>query len=117
MNASELVTLLESHRFNEATEDHLQRGIEALLREAGVSFEREVRLSATDRVDFLVGDVGVECKIGGSLADATRQLHRYAQHERIRELVLVTTRVRLAQVPTELNGKQVRVAATFGGLL
>lgn len=112
-----LVAVLRSHRFNEATEDQLQLGVAAALSSCGVAFEREVRLTAADRIDFMVGSVGVECKIDGSLPALIRQLFRYAQSERVSELVLLTTRVRLSRVPDAMNGKPVSVVSTMGAFL
>jgi hypothetical protein len=112
-----LLSVLRSHRFNEATEALLQAGIADALSSCGVPFEREVRLSAADRIDFMVGSIGLECKIDGSLPAVIRQLHRYAQFERVTELVLLTTRVRLARVPDAMNGKALSVVSTMGAFL
>jgi NAD(P)-dependent dehydrogenase (short-subunit alcohol dehydrogenase family) len=112
-----LVALLEGHRFDESSEDALQRGVAQVLAAAGCSFTREVPLTRQDRIDFLVGGVGVECKTDGSLSALTRQLHRYALATQVEALVLVTTRARLARVPPHLNGKRISVVATMGGLV
>lgn len=109
--------LLGAYRFDESSEAALQRGVEAVLEAAVLPFQREACLGSTDRIDFLVdGTIGVECKVGGSLAATTRQLHRYAAQVRIESLVLVTTRCRLARVPRTLNGKPVVVVLTPGAL-
>lgn len=96
-----------------ATEAVLQADIDALLRRMdGAAVEREVALSTKDRIDFLVGDrlvtVGIEVKIGGSFADVTRQLYRYAEHDRIDGLLLVTSKRALIKVPEAISGKPVR---------
>lgn len=117
MTVRDLVALLSSYRFDESSEAALQRGVELVLADAGLPFEREARLSGADRVDFLVDrTIGVECKTGGSLAATTRQLHRYAAQVRVESLVLVTTRARLARLPETLNGKPVAVVVTPGAL-
>jgi hypothetical protein len=112
-----LVTLLESARYDEATEADLQDGVTRVLSTATVPFEREVRIGRGDQIDFLAGAVGIECKIAGSLASVTRQLHRYALSNRVDALILVTTRLQLARVPDRLNGKPVHVVATMGGVI
>ena len=116
MTATELCTILEGQRFPCATEERLQVAVADHLTAAGVTFTREHRLSAEDRVDFLVGDVVVELKTKGSLAAVTRQLMRYAQYDHVRELLLVTSRMQLASVPKTLNGKPVHVSIQWGGL-
>jgi alkanesulfonate monooxygenase SsuD/methylene tetrahydromethanopterin reductase-like flavin-dependent oxidoreductase (luciferase family) len=51
-----------------------------------------------------VGTAGIEVKIAGQPGRVVEQLRRYAEHDRIDELVLVTSRVR-HQAPGALNGK------------
>jgi hypothetical protein len=107
--SADLVSLLRGHRFDLSSEDQLQRGIEHLLRASTFQWEREVMVTPRDRIDFLVEGCGVECKIDGTGPGVIRQLHRYAQQDAIRELLLVTTKSRhLNGLPTELNGKPVR---------
>lgn len=100
------------------SEEALQSAIAAALAARGVPFEREVSLSRADRIDFVVlGRVGLEVKVGGALAAVTRQLHRYAQSERLAALMLVTTRTRHLAVPSSLNGKHVWKVHLIGGAL
>jgi hypothetical protein len=96
-------------------EEELGNAVAQLLNAAGVAFEREVRLSPRDRIDFMVGSVGVELKVDGSLAQLIRQLDRYAQHERVSELVLVSTRRKHLLLPSALREKRV-AAICLGGL-
>ena len=117
MRAADLSKLLQSFRFSFSSEKELQEGIAQALTSKGVSFEREVVLARGDVIDFLVGAVGIEVKIGGSLSDLTRQLHRYAQHERVGELLVVTSRARLSNLPSQLNGKPVVASVLFGSML
>ena len=98
-----------SSSFSFSTERGLQDGIARALKAAGVPFAREAPLSAADVPDFMCGAVAVEVKIKGSLADVTRQLHRYAQHPEVEEIVLVTTRAAHTRASRRVNGKPVHV--------
>lgn len=99
---------LTHQRMPTAPESLLQDRIASCLTAVSVPFEREVVLTAKDRIDFLIGgELGLEVKVDGSLSDVTRQLHRYAQCERVTHLLLVSTRMRLRSIPCELNGKRV----------
>lgn len=114
MTGAQLVSLIEGHRLRASSERQLQQALAELFVGAHVAFEREVSLTTTDRVDFLVGRVGLEVKVDGSLTMVTRQLHRYAQSTLVDELVLVTTRVQQARLPAEIAGKRIHVAALMG---
>jgi hypothetical protein len=115
LTAAELAEHLASYRFNYTSERDLQDGIEQALQEAEVSYEREAPLGL-GRIDFLVGDVGIEVKIDGGDRAVLRQLQRYANHEEISELLLVTSRVR-HQPPELIEGKPCRtLSLAFGGL-
>lgn len=72
-------------------EADLHRLIGERLTACGIAYEHEARLGCGSRIDYLVGDVGVEVKKGKpSAATLTAQLKRYAQNERIRALVVVS---------------------------
>jgi hypothetical protein len=107
--------LLSSYRFAFSDEDELQSAIEAALHRAGLDFEREARLDARDRPDFLVGDAAIEVKVAGSSAQVHRQLLRYAAHERVRSVLLVTTRSRhQLELPESLLSKPLSVLHVGG---
>lgn len=105
----QIVRCLSAARFTFVNELELQDGIQKLLEGEGLSFRREARLSATDRIDFLIGETGLEVKTDGSLNDVLRQLHRYAQLDQIQALILVTNRARHNDMPDTLNHKPLRV--------
>lgn len=111
-----LRSVLLKGRLPAPSEAILQEAIAATFTAAGIPFEREVCLSKKDRIDFLCEEgIGIEVKVDGGISDVTRQLHRYAQSERITRLVLVSTRMRLLTIPRELNGKHVEFIHLAGG--
>lgn len=110
-----LVDAIRRRRFRYVDEDELQRGLAAALEADGFEIEREVILSPRDRIDILAGRVGIEVKVAGQAASVVRQLERYAESDRVDELVLVTSRVRHLAVPSEIGGKPVSVVAIAGG--
>ena len=117
MTAEQICLVIEHNVRGIGTEDDVQRRIASALQVQGVDHLREHRLDKASRIDFMVGTIGVEVKTGGGISAVIRQLHRYAEFDTVSELVLVTTRTALARVPTELNGKRVRVALLLGGIL
>lgn len=114
---TDLPTLLRGARFRFTGEADLQEGIARALAGAGVAFEREVSLSSRDRIDFLVGDVGLEVKIEGGAAPVLRQLLRYALSPRVGRLLLATTRSQHRQLPGEISGKPLDVIYLAGSML
>lgn len=81
---------------------------------------REVAISPEDRIDFILQerfDLGIEVKVDGSLSALLRQLQRYAQHDAIDGLLVVSTRAHHRDLPATLSDKPVVVASLlFGGL-
>lgn len=112
-----VVAELKRHRFTAANEKELQVGVARVLDAMGLKYEREVRLSEHDVVDFFVAPaLGIELKVGGGLAAVTRQCYRYLGHDELSELLVVTTRSRLAQLPPQMRGKRLAVVSLMGGL-
>lgn len=116
--ADRLYVQLSGTRFRYASEDDLQVGLGQLLERAGRRYEREVRLSARDRIDFLVeGAIGLEVKCKGKPGDVLRQLSRYALNPRVLALFLITDRYQLTQgIPDVLHGTPLYAVALLGGL-
>ena len=98
-----LVASLSNIRFPVQDEKACQSAIEQHLQGLGVSFSREHRLNGNDIPDFFSNGTVVEVKIKGNTKAIYKQLLRYAEHDLVREVVLVTNRS--MGVPTELNGK------------
>lgn len=111
--AGQIAAAIRGFRFRYVREDDLQEGLAEALRSEGFELEREVRLDARNRIDLLVGRVGVEVKVAGRPDAVLRQLERYAESDLVDAIMLVTSRVR-HRVPAELNGKPVTVVQLAG---
>lgn len=105
--------IIEQHRLPLTDEKVTQAAIANALELAGVSFEREVRLSDADIVDFMVGNIAIEVKIKGAKAAIYRQLERYAEHDNVSSILLVTSRS--MHLPALINGKPTLVASLSRG--
>lgn len=91
MTALEIFALLRRRRFRLGHETLLQEDVEALFRAESIPFKREHRFGPADRVDFFVdGHIAVELKIRCQKRRMLRQLERYAMHDCVDSLVLVT---------------------------
>jgi len=109
ITAEQIAAAITAFTYPYTSEDLLQAAIARALNEKQIEHAREVRLDPRNRIDFLVGTIGIEIKVDGSTMAVTRQLQRYAQFEAITELILVTTRSRMLNVARELTGKRVNV--------
>lgn len=124
MSVLELRALLASASFGATDERDIQEAIAVLLARKKVRFKREVVLwkpmppeRGGDRIDFLVGRVGIEVKVAGSRNEVMRQLERYCRSDRIDAILLATTRLQLTRMPDTLGGKPVVTAPLFGAIL
>lgn len=117
--ARKIVRILENTKVNVSTEASAHLSVANSLR-AGLelfSVQDEVRLSEKDRIDILVGGVvGVEIKVKSDRRSVFNQLERYAAHEQIEALVLVTG---AAWPPSmkEIGGKPFFLASLSKGWL
>jgi hypothetical protein len=114
ITALAVAELLRAHRYQFAHEDGLQAGVAEALTAAGLSVRREVRLSRRDRLDVMVHGVGVEVKVAGGADRVLGQLQRYAGHDRVAELVLVTTLARHRVLPDLIGGKPLAIVHLGG---
>lgn len=112
-SAADLAAVLRRYRLPVSNEAEMQAAIARAFEAERLPFRREVTRGA-DRIDFVVGRVGIECKVKGSLGDVTRQLHRYVQWDDLDEIVLVTTQAKHMAVPQELGGKTIRLHVVRG---
>jgi hypothetical protein len=107
--ATALSALLYNRRYTFTNEIELQDQIEEVLITHKTEYSREFPLSPQDRIDFLVGSIGVEIKTASSASSVQRQLWRYAADERITALILVTSRATHRSIPADILGKPVFV--------
>ena len=101
--------LLANQQYDITEERLIQDKVEMVLEENEIPYTREARLTDSDRIDFLIGSLGVEIKLKTPLTQVTRQLHRYAQSDLVTKLLLVTTSPKLQGVPIKFNGKPIHV--------
>lgn len=114
--AERVVALLVDRVYRAARERDLQDGIEYVLGGSGFRVDREYRLSARDRPDFLVeGCVAVEVKMRANGSAVLSQLARYAADRRVNAIVVATPRLSsLAGMPAVILGVPVCCAALPG---
>jgi hypothetical protein len=112
LSAAAICEALSRAAFSCSNEAELQVAIQAVL---GDSAQREVQVPGAGRIDFLVGDVGVEVKVAGSLASVGAQLLRYLGSDLLSAIVLVTTKRAHAGLRGTLLGKRVEVHVLTGG--
>jgi hypothetical protein len=114
-----VVSLLKAHRFQALDEATVQRSIADVLTNDGLYFEREVRLTERDRIDFQVGLVGIEVKVQGTAKSILQQLTRYAKTGKLSSLILVTTMRKHGVIETLWNPRSIplKVVILGGGLI
>jgi hypothetical protein len=99
-----IIDLIRGAKIDLSNEKRAQADMEQLLTRAGIPFDREVRLSESDIVDFMVDGIGIELKLRGARKkDVYRQLCRYARHPRVVALLLASN---LSMgLPAQIEGK------------
>lgn len=98
-----LVNLLNNRLFNLDFEKDTQAQIEKVLKNDGISYSREHRLSNRDQPDFMIGDIAIEVKIKGSPSDILRQCKRYCAYPEVKSIILMTNKA--LGFPKQLIGK------------
>jgi hypothetical protein len=103
------ITALRSRRFTCADEAELQSAVAAALSSAGLGYTREARLSARDRVDFMIdGGIALELKVRTDGKELLRQVLRYAEHDAVKAILIAGTTHKLLLLPETANGKPLR---------
>lgn len=112
MTTDYIAAMLRAPRFRYSSEADLQEAIATLFTNGAVAHEREAILTKGERIDFLLGDVGVEVKIAGSPAEIFRQLLRYAELPQIASLIVVTDKTRIVRgLPSHVLGKPLAIVS------
>lgn len=110
MTPKALAELLYPRRYRLGHEALLQEDVERVLMKEKIPYKREFRLSPADRVDFLVdGAIALELKIKAPSRSIYRQLQRYALHDQVESLVLMT--LSAIGMPSAIEGKPVYVVS------
>lgn len=82
------------------------------LTKAGIPYRREVQLGPRERIDFLAGTIGVECKKGQPNGPRLMaQVERYCRSPVVQALIVVTPWGRHLSVPALVAGKPVHVVS------
>lgn len=105
MSAIDIMQVLSGCRLPLTNEKRLQEAIALEFDAVGFDYGREHRLSDSDIIDFRLGDVGVEVKIKGGKREIYHQMERYAAHDVLKELILVSN-VAMG-FPPALKGKPI----------
>lgn len=100
---NEVLKIISTTKLNAVIEKVSQKELEDSFKNNGISVEREYQLSKKDIVDFAVkteiGLVVIELKIKAKRTSIYRQLSRYAKHDEVAAVVLLTgTAMRLPAV-------------------
>lgn len=108
MDAKQLATFLRAARYRIGTEALLHDDVELHLKAGCIAYDREHRLGPGERLDFLVaGSIALELKIRAQRKSIYRQLERYARHDAVKGLVLVTASA--LGMPKAIEGKPIYV--------
>lgn len=106
----------EQSCINISTENSAHLALADVLRARGLEVRTEVRLNEKDRIDIMVGTVGVEVKTKGQRREIYNQLKRYAACPEVEALVLATSTPWPSHM-TEIDGKPFSVASLTAGWL
>lgn len=110
-----VIAALSGARFSCTSEAELQAAVGKLLAQEGIGHAREVRLSARDRVDFMVdGGIALELKVKTTGTALMRQLLRYAEHKDVTSIVVGSTTHHALLLPETANGKPIHAVHLRG---
>ena len=97
--------LLKGKRLITTDEKQLQEQIMILLVASGwfADIKKEYTLGDKGRVDFFIDGTAIEIKTKGSAMAIYRQLKLYAEHEEVKEIILITAKS--MTLPGSINNK------------
>ena len=98
-----IAQLLKRTPMRTSSEKVMQEDIERALQRAGVDHKREFSLNAADRPDFFSDGIVIEAKVRCAKRVIYRQLDRYAKHDRVTAVILVSCTA--MGLPEEIQGK------------
>lgn len=99
-----VIKLVHGNKFSLTDEKETQVQLSKIFDDNKIPYAREYSLSKEDIVDFLVNDsIAIEVKIKGQKRAIYRQLVRYATHEKVKNVILLTG-VSMG-LPSEIEGK------------
>lgn len=108
ITAARVAMYLQIGRYRLGNEALLQEDVERQLQIRSFPYKREMVLGPADRVDFLVdGHIALELKIKGQRRRILHQMERYAAHDCVESLILMT--LVASGFPPAINGKPVYV--------
>jgi hypothetical protein len=86
----------------------LNIGVAGALDGSGLGYTHEYKLGPRNRIDFLVGRIGIEVKKGRPASSRlVGQLRRYLESDALDGMIVVTQRV--TALPATINGKPVKL--------
>jgi hypothetical protein len=108
-SAQEVAAVFSQYRLTFHTEAELQTVMAEILTDAKIPHEREVRVDARNRLDFLCeGGLAIETKLATNKGPASlrRQLQRYADLERVTAILVVSNGF-ISGIPDILSWKPI----------
>jgi hypothetical protein len=115
MKPRDIIAFIERRRWPISDEKALQAAMAEQFAAVGITARREVRLSDSDIVDFMIDNVAIEIKIKGQRREHYRQCERYCLHADVHALVLATAK--MMGLPATINSKPVFTASLTRGWL
>lgn len=113
---NKLIHAIHRSKVSLTDEKMTQVQVAEILRENEIPYVREHRLSGEDIVDFLIDDtLAVEIKLKGQKRAIFRQLKRYATHDQVKGIILLTG-ISMG-LPEEIEGKPTYIGSLSRGWL
>lgn len=107
--AKHIIDMLARHKIPMENEKETQTYIDRIFKKHPAALQsvcREYHFNENDIIDFFLNhSIGIEVKINVQASKVYEQLERYAQNEKVKELVLVTTKT--MGLPKTINNKPV----------